>query len=308
MSRLTTIALVAAAAVLVGGCGGGSASRGPGEVADVALPVDVRAALASAEDRAAPVRAEQLLIQSCMEERGLRYVVPSDADARSSERWYRLEDVFQFGPPPGSDDDGFGLAGSRSAFEASVVDPNAEAVEGLSERARVAWDEALNGTGEQLAEFLDPVTGTSYAASTDGCRTKAQVELFGTFGAYMELSGYSGQFAGAVGTRVATEPRYAAARQRWAACARARGFDMEHPSEPFGQAVVAFEGGADEGAADLERRNHRLAVDCEAEAPVYELGWRLTEDLVPVVLEEEAAQVARYRDLVRRSREVLAGG
>ncbi len=305
MSRLTTIALVITA-VLVGGCGGGSGSREEGHVADVALPVDVRAALASAEDRAAPARTEQLLIQRCMEDRGLPYVPPSDGDARSSERWYRLEDLYQFGPPPGTDQQDYGLSRSRAAFESSVADPNAKAVERLSERARATWDEALNGTGDHLVEFLDPTTGTSYAASTDGCRTRAQVELYGSFGAYMELSGYSGRFASTVRSRVAAEPQAEAARERWAACARKRGFEMEHPSEPFGQAVVAYEGGADAGAAALERRNHELAVHCEAEAHVHQLGWRLTEELLPVVMEDEAGLVARYRDVIRASREVLA--
>jgi hypothetical protein len=49
-----------------------------------------------------------------------------------------------------------------------------------------------------------------------------------------------------------------------------------------------------------------MAVACEEETHIYELGWKLTKEALPAVLEQEAGNVADYRSVVATAREILA--
>ena len=56
----------------------------------------------------------------------------------------------------------------------------------------------------------------------------------------------------------------------------------------------------------FEERGYRMVVACEAETHIYELGWRLTKEALPGVLADESGNIADYRAVVAKAREVLA--
>jgi hypothetical protein len=310
MSHPTRARVLFVAALLVaavpGACGRGSGTTGSHDaVPSARLPVDVRAELAPAEDRDDLLRAEQSLAARCMRQRGLGYTVSTPEQLRASRSWDLLEEAYLYGVPAGDTGTDFGLTRSSSTARAAGDDPNAERVAHLSTAAAEAWNGALYGVGEERVTSRAP-DGTEYSAPADGCHTQALVTLFGSFGDAMRLETYSGTFSQLVRRRVAADPELIDATERWSRCAKARGLDYEHPSEALGAVRGLLEDGPSRRAQQVEERGHRMAVACEEETHIYELGWKLTKEALPAVLEQEAGNVADYRSVVATAREILA--
>jgi hypothetical protein len=302
-------ALLACTAILMAalaGCGRGSGTRADQAVPDVSAPVDPAAPLASATDRYGLVRAQQVLAGRCMRGRGFEFRTSSGQELETSGRWDRLEEVYRYGVAPGAAGADFGLSRSASTARAAGDDPNAELLAGMGERQAGAWTAAMYGTSEDRVEYTDPRTGAGYSAPADGCQTKALVQLYGTFGAAMRLSTYPGTLRDLVRTRVEADHEYLDLEDRWARCSREHGLDYHHPVEAIGAVRGILESGPSRRAQEVEERGYAMAVACEAETHIYELGWRLTKAALPGVLAEEAGTIADYRAVVARAREVLA--
>lgn len=305
MTRLTPTALAIAALLLLGGCGGGSATpETDGPIPDAAVPVDVRSALGTPSERYASHRAEMVLIRACMQAQGFEFRIPSERDLLENDRWSRLDTAYQFGPAPGSLPKGFGLVASADAAGTPTEDRNAEVIGHLSVAEQERWDLALSGSGNEMLTY-EQADGGSVGMPADGCRTEARLEVFGSFGSFVELELYSGSLASKLTTRVLADARYERARVAWSKCAKEHGRDFEHPSEPVGEVVSALESEPRAATASLEERNYRLAVECEAETHIYALGWKVTEEVLPLVLKDEAGTIARYREVVVHAQEIL---
>jgi hypothetical protein len=306
-SRVLFVA-IALPLVTVAGCGGGSGTRSDAPVPKVALPVDPAAELASPADRYALIRAQQELAARCMRARGLRARVSTSEDLGTSARWDQLEEVYRYGLPIDAVATDFGLTRSASTARAAGDDPNGELLATMTESEAKAWMAAMYGTGEERVEYTDPRDGAGYSASADGCQTQALVRLYGSFGDSMRLSTYSRTLRELVQKRAEADPRYLDVEERWARCAKDHGLDYDHPVEAVGAVRGILGSGPSRRAQVIEERGVRMVVACERATHIYELGWKLAKGALPGVLAEEAGNIADYRAVVARAREVLAEG
>jgi hypothetical protein len=300
------LAAVSISAALIGACGRGSGSPESHDPVPAArLPVDVRAELAPASDRDALIRAEQTLAARCMREQGLGFTISTAREVRASRDWGLLEDAYRYGVPSSARGRDFGLTRSASTAQGAGDDPNAGRLAEMSRAEADAWNASLYGSGSERLSYRDR-DGTEYSAPADGCQTKALVRLYGSFGDAMRLQSFSGTFSELVWRRVSSDRRFGEVEARWAACARSRGVDYQHPGEALGEVRGILEAGPSRQAQATEERGFQLVVACEAETNIYELGWSLTRKVLPRVMAEEAGNIAEYRAVVEQARRVLA--
>lgn len=304
--------LFVAGLALAGTVASSCADTGPvpttGAVPEVPIPVDVRASLGTESERFALTRAEQALVLDCMTVRGFDYVVSQPAELATSNRWDRLEDVFRFGVAPDSSEDEFGAVSSLSTYQAASADPNDDALSEMSESEQAAWYAAYIGSSAETYSYVDPESGNSFETPVDGCLASARLELFGSFGSYVQLVSFPLQFAEVVYAEVEAKTSYASTIEAWQGCMNSRGSALMQPSEALGEVLIAISEGVESvGSIEkLERRNYSDARACAGESDVYTVGWSLVPGALTMTLETESARVDAYRTATQDAIAVLA--
>ncbi|WP_199424405.1 hypothetical protein [Actinotalea solisilvae] len=177
----------------------------------------------SEADRRRRVEAVEAAVAACMAEQGFTYeptpYVPMPATSGE--------------PPVAQDEDGPGLgygiaagaAGTMPAPPGAVVlvDPNASAVEAMSDAERTAWDLTLYGPGqgEAYAAGEEPYDWTRY-----GCYGRAQHDVPGAIRPQFDASAFATLEAEirAMVDAVATDPALAETVGAWSACMADAGY------------------------------------------------------------------------------------
>jgi len=234
------LALSIAAAVLVSACGGDSeAAPAEASVGALAEAFGVSGGSFDPQDFADQETQIQEAIEACMAGKGFEYIA-AKTDAEALPDFTDSEARIEYATT-----NGFGLALAydnpdyNDAFDVNGAseDPNAAMVEAMSESERTAFDEALDGTPDELAALeteVDPDTGEEITLGSAGCRGEAYETAYGNDAAYEAMAPLQAE----IDERLVADSRYQELEATWRACMTDRGLDYENM-----EAVYAYTDG-----------------------------------------------------------------
>ncbi|NNN31380.1 hypothetical protein HLK59_13575 [Streptomyces sp. S3(2020)] len=212
-------------------------------------------------------RAEEQEVRKCMAGRGFDYVVVpvGDVEREAAVSPYGLLAESQ------AAQNGYGLGLRR--LQKPPIDPNAQQLSALSERARLAWDEALKGTRDGPFEKIVLEDGPTVEVPTDSCVSVARGALYG---ASWDRNYYTFQSLSTSIVRDTLEhPLVKAAEDEWAACMRDEGFTYQERVDPLKALKKRLDAAGSDAAAvrSAGKEELRVAVRdavCQAEVGLAE--------------------------------------
>ncbi|MCN9242428.1 hypothetical protein NGF19_16775 [Streptomyces sp. RY43-2] len=190
--------------------------------------------------------AEQLLERDCMRRHGFRFwVVPPTASESRRDFPYAVDDVGW------ARRHGYGADQRAALRRSAAADPNQRYLLSLPPDRRTALVATLNGP-RPSGLTADLPNGVQVSHSDTGCTAEAERRLYGDLAAWFRATRVTSFLATERVAAVQREPRYRAARDRWARCMKAAGLPYADPQDS-------------RAAADPERgvsrtREIRLAV------------------------------------------------
>jgi hypothetical protein len=229
---------------------------------------DPAAAQAQAEEEQREI---EELVAVCMANEGFEYI-PVDHFMGGFDVAFDEEEFVR--------EQGFGITtwyGNEEQFfgpEEDFVDPNAAAVEAMSDAERDAYFEALYGPPDQGEPQIDPETGEEYyewEGFGEGCYGQAQEQIYG---AQQEMWDELGPLMEEMWERIQADPRVAKANEGWSACMSDHGFDYQSPETMY---ETIFE--------DFQRRLDEIVGPGGGFADPFE-GW--TEDEINAFFEDKS--------------------
>ncbi|GAB3953890.1 hypothetical protein GCM10029976_094970 [Kribbella albertanoniae] len=228
-------------------------------------------------------RAEQILIQRCIERAGFQYmIVPRFVDPVPFTFSYVVDDAGW------ADKHGYGAALRRRAE--AKVDPNERYFRSLPPTRQEALATALNGP-EPVGLTATLPGGQVVQHSDKGCQSEAQRELYGDLPTWYASTKVIQNLKGHRFGMVLGDPRYQAALPAWSECMRDRGYRFTSPdaarSEKLTQVVELRQAGAEA----------RCAISTGLGALVRELDTSYDAQL----REEHQSLLATRVDLQRRA-------
>jgi hypothetical protein len=213
-----------------------AARSAPGTVDDLASAGNGTPAVHSARATSSQDlldRAEQVLTQRCMQERGFRYwltaanPLPQDRDFP-----YVIDD------PKWAAQYGYGTDLQREAEFLRRTDPNLRYLQGLAPQRQVDAGNALNGAGPAYVEAALP-TGGMVRHYSDGCAAQADRSLYGDLDSWYRAKKVTENLAGVRRAKVTSDAAFSAAmslagcrcfRSARCACSSAASAATTHPS------------------------------------------------------------------------------
>lgn len=173
------------------------------------------------EEQLAQQRRVEDAIAACMRGQGFRYV-PVPPEARSKDRF---ADAFRLPPAQFAAQYGYGISTIDFA-DVESEDPNTAIRDALSDRARTAYDKALNGERSQPGD-ADGNGAKVAVRGPGGCRGKALDQVYGAGTAAkkgadksQEMRRFESLFTDieALRKRIQNDPEVTAANRIWADC------------------------------------------------------------------------------------------
>lgn len=170
--------------------------------------------------------AEQLLIQRCMERKGLRYWPgrpPGPDELKNTTlfiddvRWARRH--------------GYGGELERKAEKEQKKDRNTAYLEGLSDRERARWDRALFGSEDSRVVNVRLPAGGRVGTRLDGCVAKARDGLYGDLGKWFRASKVAENLTPLYADDLTRDRAYRDAVREWSHCMRGKGHDYDSPEK-----------------------------------------------------------------------------
>jgi len=173
------------------------------------------------EEQLANRRKVEDAIASCMKDQGFRYIpVPPEANPKD-----KFAEAFRLPPDKFAEQYGYGIS-TIDFSEADSEDPNTEIRNALSDRAKAAYDKALNGQPQQQSSDA----GTKVVGGgpgIGGCRAKAIDQVYGAGTAAkkgqtgaQEMRRFDSLFRDleALRKRITDDPKVVEAARAWSDC------------------------------------------------------------------------------------------
>jgi hypothetical protein len=171
-------------------------------------------------------RAEQLLVQACMQRAGFRYWVVDSPDPTPTRHGgaYVVGDL-SWARRHGYDTD---LAEQRD--REARKDPNSRYFATLTRARQQAALVALNGPSPEGLETTLP-NGIRVQHSDRGCSSAAQQQLYGDLAAWFRTTKLAENLAGERYGLVLQDPAFTAAVTIWSGCMRQHGHNVHSPAD-----------------------------------------------------------------------------
>lgn len=173
------------------------------------------------EQQLADRRKVEDAIARCMQAQGFRYVpVPPEADQKD-----KFAEAFRLPPDKFAEQYGYGIS-TMDFSKADSEDPNTKIRDALSDRAKTAYDKALNGQREPRSSDTGGAKATN-GGGPGGCRGKALDEVYGAGTAdkkgrdgAQEMRRFESLFTDldALRKRIGDDPKVVEAAKTWADC------------------------------------------------------------------------------------------
>ncbi|WP_405064365.1 hypothetical protein OG474_22670 [Kribbella sp. NBC_01505] len=237
----------------------------------------------SAEQVAVLERAEDVLIQRCMERAGFRYsIVPRVVDPVPFHFSYVVDDIRW------ADKHGYGTALRRQIMEKE--DPNQRYFGSLPTDEQQAAATALNGT-EPTGLMATLPGGQVVQHSDTGCQSEAQRELYGDLPAWYASTKLVENLIGHRYGLVVGNARFQAAIPAWSLCMRDRGYRFVSPEEAH----------ASELSSIAEVRRAGAEARCAVETGLGALARELDTTYDAGLREQHRGVLSARADLQRRA-------
>jgi hypothetical protein len=196
------------------------------------------------EEQLANRRKVEDAIAKCMKDQGFSYVpVPPEAEQKD-----KFADVFRLPPDKFAEQYGYGIS-TIDFSEGESDDPNTKIRDALSERAKAAYDKALNGQRQQQSSGSGGAK-VEGGPGIGGCRAKAIDEVYGAGTAAkkgeagaQEMRRFESLFRDldTLRERIQDDPKVAAAARTWSDCmADARQTGLKKPEEAREKVMQRF--------------------------------------------------------------------
>ncbi|MEU5217419.1 hypothetical protein AB0G79_14625 [Streptomyces sp. NPDC020807] len=216
--RRVLIALVAMAAITIGGLAGCSEERAPEPT--------VPARELTGPEQARLGYAEELLVQRCMERKGFRYRAQRPLEGVELQNsGFVLDDV------EWARAHGYGSDVGRKVEAARRDDPNRLYAEGLSGARLAQYRAALLGGPDSRKLSVDLPTGQRVTAELGGCQAQAGKELYGDPETWFRVDTIAVNLLPLYVPQLVKDERFADAVDAWARCMRGKGHDYADPNE-----------------------------------------------------------------------------
>lgn len=278
--KLATLALCAAAALAVTGCGGSEAEPARDPHAGLAGLTDAQQAKVD--------RAEERLIKKCMEERGFRYGLERQptADERRSPG-YVLDDLRW------AREHGYGGRIQRTWDRARQHSPNIAYYRELPPKERLRWSDALYGAPDSASLSADLPAGGTVSIATEGCNAEALRGLYGDLKTWFRVDKTADNLSALYEPRIKQNKHFTAAVKSWSQCMSGKGHTYPDPPALRSRLPALTKGLNDTRAHAVEVRLAVAEAECARTSGLGKTA-RALEDTYRTELGE-----GRYRDLLR---------
>ncbi len=256
----------------------------------------------TAEQRMLLERAELVLVNRCLQARGLRLppsAAPEPGPSRSAESPYGITDVSW------AREHGLGLRDSAASPRRAPAAPP-------SRREASRLVEALYGRPADPMVTATIPGGIPASASTRGCLAESQGRLYGDFRRWFRTRIVADNLASEVGPMVERDRRVRRALAAWRRCMRAAGVPAASPTDLRARFARRARGLAPAAAARAERAAAVTEARCGGRSRLARVGKRVEARSRDRVRRRHRRVVETYRALqiaaVRRARQLIVGG
>ncbi|WP_407565634.1 hypothetical protein [Streptomyces sp. 184] len=259
---------------------------------------------ATLRERALLDRAEETLVDRCMDRNGFEYHPAPQATADELRVFpYVVDD------PAWAREHGYGGALDRAAVRERKDNPNAAYVRTLPPDRRRAYGTTLYGDGGKAIEVTVP-TGLDVRRSRTGCLSEAQGTLYGDLREWFRVDNVASNLPDH-GAELRRAPDYRAAAGKWSACMTDRGHPYDSPDDVRRKLPALTKGASPDEAHAVEVRLATAEAECARRTPLAATVDRLARELARPDRERYAAEI-EGRDRMRlvaleqaRARELL---
>jgi hypothetical protein len=198
-------------------------STASGSTASGSVPATALAKPVSADDRAALYRAEQLMVQKCMADKGFRYwPVPQQPSPDYRQFSYLVTDVGW------AKKHGYGQDIEHRLDRESQTGPATRYFKSLSAQRHQALGDALSGPEPVGLSVANPIGGT-LTHSDKGCTATVWKQLYGDAQAWFAAREITTNLRPIFHTRVVQDPEFVAGIADWRICMRPFGYADPDP-------------------------------------------------------------------------------
>ncbi|MGW2117533.1 hypothetical protein [Streptomyces zhihengii] len=278
---------------LTAGCGGGQ-----GERADAARPSQGEAAppdtrlrdLTPAEEVEID-RAEDRLVQRCMEREGFRYWPGPVAgvEERKTGR-YVVDDV------DWARRYGYGRTFDRAAEQTRRTHPNITYANALPERERIRYSLALDGDFDDVVTAELPSGGT-VRTPREGCHAEAREHLYGDHAAWFRAAKTVTSLTPLYVPLILRDERLTAASDAWARCMAKAGKPFRSPDEIREKRDGLVRGMSEDQAQRAEVELAVTEAECARETSLGTTARSLEREYRAKVLADHAGEFTAYRTM-----------
>lgn len=246
-------------------------------------------------------RAEEKLMQRCMEREGFRYWPARAATPDELKDFPYVVDDLAWARRHG-----YGSDLRRKAEAEGKHDRNAAYAKGLSPARQQDYAAARSGDGSKALEMTAP-NGQDIGQSSTGCLAEAERKLYGDFKEWFRVGVITGNLPDH-SDDLRRHPRYRGAVKEWSACMTAKGHPYKSPERLQRALAKRAEGSSPREARRTEVRLATAEARCARSTPLSAAVRSLTRHYDNVVREKYGEDIDAKRRLQRealtRAREI----
>jgi hypothetical protein len=255
------LAGTATACGVAGGAEGGDGGEGPAPPRSATL-----------RELALLDRAEETLVDRCMDRNGFRYH-PAPVATRDELRDF----PYVVDDPAWARRHGYGGALEREAARERKDNPNAAYVRSLPPDRRRAYRTTLYGDAARALEVTTP-TGADIRQSRTGCLAEAQGTLYGGFREWFRVDTVAANLPDH-GAELRRAPAYLRAVGRWSDCMTGRGHPYDSPDDLRRELDGRTKDASPGEAHAVEVKLATAEAECARRTPLADTVDRLTREL-----------------------------
>lgn len=211
--------MLAAVVVLVGGCGGAGAPKGPAAPVPAARPQPLTDA-----ERLRIADAEQVLLRQCMSAHGFPYWEAARPSLEKSRTNGYVSDDVNWARTYG-----YGSRITAEEDRARIASPNITYHKGLSVQRSVAYDKALDGGLDAPVISAELPTGGTVRKHEGGCEAEAEKKLYGDPQAWFRADKTASNLQPLYVPQVKSDPAFTTALTAWSRCMGTAGHPFADP-------------------------------------------------------------------------------